>query len=147
VPLPPYSPELNPVERVRLYLRERFLSLRVLDDTGTIINGCCQAWTTLTQDPARIQSLCGYPGSCGSLHRLAGMSLFLMRLRMFQCHCWQFHRITLEAHQCCSTTSYQRHELLTDMGPVTKADGHDGFGLGLAMSLFQASHPASRMAW
>ncbi len=28
--LPPYSPELNPVERVWLYLRERFLSLRVL---------------------------------------------------------------------------------------------------------------------
>ena len=26
--LPPYSPELNPVERVWLYLRERFLSLR-----------------------------------------------------------------------------------------------------------------------
>ena len=31
VPLPPYSPELNPVERVWLYLRERFLSHRVLD--------------------------------------------------------------------------------------------------------------------
>ena len=30
VPLPPYSPELNPVERVRLYLRERFLSHRLL---------------------------------------------------------------------------------------------------------------------
>jgi transposase len=26
VPLPAYSPELNPVERVWLYLRERFLS-------------------------------------------------------------------------------------------------------------------------
>ncbi|MGZ9107006.1 MAG: transposase [Rhodoplanes sp.] len=25
--LPPYSPELNPVERIWLYLRERFLSL------------------------------------------------------------------------------------------------------------------------
>ena len=31
VPLPAYSPELNPVERVWLYLRERFLSHRVLD--------------------------------------------------------------------------------------------------------------------
>ena len=30
VVLPPYSPELNPVERVWLYLRERFLSLRLL---------------------------------------------------------------------------------------------------------------------
>jgi transposase len=27
---PPYSPELNPVERVWLYLKERFLSLRLL---------------------------------------------------------------------------------------------------------------------
>ena len=39
-----YSPELNPVERVWLYLRERFLSLRVLDDTEAIIDACCQAW-------------------------------------------------------------------------------------------------------
>ena len=30
VPLPAYSPELNPVERIWLYLRERFLSLRFL---------------------------------------------------------------------------------------------------------------------
>jgi hypothetical protein len=28
VPLPPYSPELNPIERVWLFLRERFLSFR-----------------------------------------------------------------------------------------------------------------------
>ncbi|WP_244442615.1 IS630 family transposase [Azospirillum lipoferum] len=32
VPLPPYSPELNPVERGWLYLRERFLSHPLLDD-------------------------------------------------------------------------------------------------------------------
>ena len=32
--LPPYSPELSPVERVWLYLRERFLSLRLLPSIG-----------------------------------------------------------------------------------------------------------------
>jgi hypothetical protein len=32
VPLPPYSPELNPVERVWLYLKERFLSLQLHND-------------------------------------------------------------------------------------------------------------------
>ena len=32
VPLPPHSPELNPVEMLWLYLRERFLSLRVFED-------------------------------------------------------------------------------------------------------------------
>ncbi len=60
-PLPSYSPELNPVERVWLYLRERFLSLRVLDDTEAIIEACRQAWNALTAEPNRIQSLCAYP--------------------------------------------------------------------------------------
>ena len=41
VPLPPYSPELNPVERVWLHLKERFLSHRLLADDGAIddLNG------------------------------------------------------------------------------------------------------------
>ncbi len=59
--LPPYSPELNPVERVWLYLRERFLSLRVLDDTDAIIDACCQAGLALITEPQRMQSLCAYP--------------------------------------------------------------------------------------
>ena len=32
VPLPAYSPQLNPVERVWLYLKQRFLSHRLLND-------------------------------------------------------------------------------------------------------------------
>ena len=59
--LPPYSPELNPVERVWLYLRERFLSLRVLDDTEAIIDACCQAWIDLIAEPDRMRTL--WPGS------------------------------------------------------------------------------------
>jgi transposase len=43
VPLPPYSPEPNPVERVWLYSRERFLSLRVFADYRTIVDACCAA--------------------------------------------------------------------------------------------------------
>jgi transposase len=61
VPLPAYSPKLNPVERVWLYLRERFLSLRFLPDTEAIIQACCHAWNALTADPDRIRSLCAYP--------------------------------------------------------------------------------------
>jgi transposase len=61
VPLPPYSPELNPVERVWLYLRERFLSLRVLDDTDAVIDACCDAWNQLVAEPCRIKTLCDYP--------------------------------------------------------------------------------------
>lgn len=59
--LPPYSPELNPVERLWLYLREHYLSLRLFDDTEDIVEACCQAWNRLTQQPQRIQSLCNYP--------------------------------------------------------------------------------------
>jgi transposase len=59
--LPPYSPELNPVERVWLYLRERFLSLRVLGSTDDIIDACCDAWMHLVAEPDRIRSLCNYP--------------------------------------------------------------------------------------
>lgn len=61
VKLPPYSPELNPVERIWLHLRERFLSLRVLDDTEAIVTACCNAWNRLTADPQSLKSLCAYP--------------------------------------------------------------------------------------
>jgi hypothetical protein len=57
--LPPYSPELNPVERLWLYLRERHLSHRLLDDYDAIVGACCHAWNQLT--PERITSLCNYP--------------------------------------------------------------------------------------
>ena len=61
VPLPPYSPELNPVERVWLYLRERFLSLRVFGDYAAIVEACCDAWNRLVAAPDRLRSLCNQP--------------------------------------------------------------------------------------
>jgi transposase len=48
VPLPPYSPELNPVERLWLYLRERHLSLRQLDDYDQIVDARCHGRNILT---------------------------------------------------------------------------------------------------
>ncbi len=59
VPLPPYAPELNPVERVWLFLRERFLSHRLLDGYDAIVEACCEAWNALT--PERIRSLTAFP--------------------------------------------------------------------------------------
>jgi transposase len=58
--LPPYSPQLNPVERVWLHLRERFLSLRLFADLDAIIDACCDAWNRLTAGPGRIASLTDY---------------------------------------------------------------------------------------
>lgn len=59
VPLPPYAPQLNPVERVWLYLRERHLSHRLLAGYDAIVDACCQAWNQLT--PERLRSLTSYP--------------------------------------------------------------------------------------
>ncbi len=61
VPLPAYSPELNPVERVWLYLKERFLSHRLLDDYDAIVDAACNAWNRLLAETERIRSLCSYP--------------------------------------------------------------------------------------
>ena len=61
VPLPAYSPELNPVERVWLYLKERFLSHRLHADYDAIADAACAAWNRLVAEAGRITSLCSYP--------------------------------------------------------------------------------------
>lgn len=59
--LPPYSPKLNPAERVWLHLRDRYLSLRLFRDLDDIINGCCDAWNSMTAEPGRVASLTDFP--------------------------------------------------------------------------------------
>ena len=59
--LPPYSPKLNPAERVWLHLRERYLSLRLFRDLDDIIYGCCDAWNRMTAEPGRVASLTNFP--------------------------------------------------------------------------------------
>jgi transposase len=61
VPLPPYSPELNPVERVWLHLKARFLSLRLLNDYKAIVTAASRAWRRLRRDTGRLTSLTSYP--------------------------------------------------------------------------------------
>ena len=55
--LPPYSPELNPVENVWDYLRDNKLSNSVFDDYDTIVDRCCTAWNWLMDAPDRIRSI------------------------------------------------------------------------------------------
>ena len=60
--LPPYAPELNPVEAVWLYLRERWLSHRVLaGGYGAVVDVACSAWNALHAEPGRLRSLTGHP--------------------------------------------------------------------------------------
>ena len=56
--LPPYSPELNPVEQVWQWMRQRFWANRVFNDYEDIVHACCQAWNTFAQLPDQITSLC-----------------------------------------------------------------------------------------
>ena len=56
---PPYAPEVNPVERVWLYLRERFLSHRLHPDYAAVLEAACGAWRRLS--PERLRSLTNYP--------------------------------------------------------------------------------------
>jgi transposase len=55
--LPPYSPELNPVENVWEYLRGSHLSNRVYETYDAIVDACCNAWNALIADPTRITSI------------------------------------------------------------------------------------------
>ena len=61
LPLPPASPALNPVERVWLYLRERYLSHRMLDDYEAVLDAACRAWNRLLDETGRLTTLTAYP--------------------------------------------------------------------------------------
>jgi hypothetical protein len=58
LPLPPYSPEPNPVENVGEHLRQDKLSLMtVRPDYEAIVAGCCEAWNALMAAPERVGSI------------------------------------------------------------------------------------------
>ncbi len=57
LPLPPYAPELNPMENVWEYLRQNKLCALVWDTYETIVQACRDAWKFLLDDPPRIQSI------------------------------------------------------------------------------------------
>ena len=57
LPIPPYSPELNPMENVWDYLRGNHLSHRVWDSYDDIVQACAKAWQCLIADPDRIRSI------------------------------------------------------------------------------------------
>jgi transposase len=59
--LPSYAPELNPIERVWLYMKERFLSHRLHDDYEAILDAACKAWNRLSAETGRLTSLTAYP--------------------------------------------------------------------------------------
>jgi hypothetical protein len=67
LPLPAYSPELNPMENVWEYLRANKLCGRVCNTYDAIVDARKAAWEFLITDPARIRSIGQREWACVSL--------------------------------------------------------------------------------
>jgi transposase len=57
LPLPPYAPELNPMENVWEYLRGNKLSAGVWNTYDEILAACADAWNWFVNDAARVRSV------------------------------------------------------------------------------------------
>jgi transposase len=57
ITLPPYAPELNPVENVWQFLRANKLAITVFDSYPDIVDKCCDAWNFFATDPDLIASI------------------------------------------------------------------------------------------
>jgi transposase len=55
--LPPYAPELNPVENIWQYLRGNKLAITVFESYDDIVDKSCAAWCFFADDPVRIASI------------------------------------------------------------------------------------------
>lgn len=57
VRLPPYAPELNPIENVWAYLRGTKLAHRLFNSYDDIVDACCDAWNSFLADQKIVQSI------------------------------------------------------------------------------------------
>jgi hypothetical protein len=69
LPLPPQSPELNPVENVWQYIRDNWLSNRVFASYDDIVALSCEAWNRLIDRPWKIMSIGLVNGRMGADRR------------------------------------------------------------------------------
>jgi transposase len=58
VTLPAYAPELNPVERLWLYLREHHWSNRTYPDIDALEEAAVKGWRAVCLRPEKINSIC-----------------------------------------------------------------------------------------
>jgi transposase len=61
VPLPPYSPELNPTENLWHYLRSHHWSNRAYADWDALDKAACEAWQKTCLNAELIKSVCRAP--------------------------------------------------------------------------------------
>ena len=65
--LPPYSPELNPVERIWHYLRSHWLANSVFPSLMDIMDACETAWNGFANNHGLVRSLCAVAWAPASL--------------------------------------------------------------------------------
>ena len=58
IPLPPYCPELNPIENLWHYLRSHHWSNHAFDDYDALRRAGCEAWHAACLNPERIKTVC-----------------------------------------------------------------------------------------
>ena len=58
IKLPPYSPELNPIEQVWSWLRQHYLANQSFIDYNDIVSKICTAWNRFLESPQRVKKMC-----------------------------------------------------------------------------------------
>ena len=58
IKLPPYSPELNPIEQVWQWLRQNKLANQAFNGYEGIVQQVSEAWNAFREDTARVKSIC-----------------------------------------------------------------------------------------
>jgi transposase len=61
IELPPYSPELNPMENVWHYLKSHYWSNRAYEDYDHLMDAAQQAWREARLIPELMQTVCNAP--------------------------------------------------------------------------------------
>lgn len=59
--LPPYSPELNPMENLWHYLRSHYWSNRTYQDYDALLQAATKAWQDACLDNAIVKTVCAAP--------------------------------------------------------------------------------------
>lgn len=61
IKLPPYSPELNPIEQIWGWMRQRHLVNRCFANDEDIVEQCSQALNSFISDTDTVKNLCNRP--------------------------------------------------------------------------------------
>ncbi len=61
VQLPPYSPELNPMENLWHFLKSHYWANHAYDDYNALFDMAMDTWQLVCLDPINIQSICATP--------------------------------------------------------------------------------------